>query len=82
MTSQYPGNRYGYVLEFKMLKRRRKLAESAVAKALRAAQTQLRQYLADPWLRRERSVRYLAVALVFHGWELVAAEAVEGPDSA
>ena len=48
MTSQYPGNRYGYVLEFKVLKRRRKLAESAVARALTAAETQLRQYLAEP----------------------------------
>ena len=82
LTSRYPGNRYGYVLEFKVLKRRRKLSESAVAKAVAAAQAQLRRYLADPVLRREPSVRYLGVALVFHGWELVEAEAVKPPDSA
>ena len=51
---------------------------AAVAARLDQARKQLRQYLAEAALRaRYPSVRLIGLALVFHGWELVAAEAVE-----
>ena len=35
-------------------------------------------YLADPGLRRRYpSVRHIGLAVVFHGWELAACEAVD-----
>ena len=75
--TQYPDVRFGYVLELKYLKRRESLDESVVADKLAEAVLQLRSYLADPSLpRRYPSVQHLGLAMVFHGWELVAYEAV------
>ena len=74
--ARYPDVRYGYVLEIKYLKRGSAADESAVAARLRAARAQLRRYLADESLRRQ-PVRYVGVAVVFHGWEMVACEAEE-----
>ena len=43
------------------------------------ARRQLRGYLADPALRRRQpAVRHVGLAVVFHGWELAACEAVAG----
>ena len=76
--SQYPDMRYGYVLELKYVKRRESLAESVVADKLREAVLQVRGYLADPSLRRRYpSVQHIGLAVVFHGWEVVAYQAVE-----
>ena len=76
-VAQYSDMRYGYVLELKYLKRSEALDEALVADKVQEAVLQLRSYLADPLLsRRYPSVQHLGLAMVFHGWELVAYEAV------
>ncbi|MCY3789332.1 MAG: AAA family ATPase [Gemmatimonadetes bacterium] len=76
-VAQYSDMRYGYVLELKYLKRSETLDESLVTDKVQEAVLQLRSYLADPSLRRRYpSVHHLGLAMVFHGWELVAYEAV------
>ena len=76
--ARYPDVRYGYVIEVKYLKRGETADEAAVAARLREALTQLRGYLADPVLHGRPGVRHIGLALVFHGWELAACEAVGG----
>ena len=76
-VAQYSDMGYGYVLELKYLKRSEILDESIVAAKVQEAVLQLRSYLADPSLRRRYpSVQHLGLAMVFHGWELVAYEVV------
>ena len=76
-VAQYSDLKYGYVLELKYLKRSEVLDESVVAAKVQEAVLQVRSYLADPSLqRRYPSVQHLGLAMVFHGWELVAYEAV------
>ena len=76
----YPNVAWGYVVELKYLKRSEAADEAAVTERLDRAKAQLRRYLADEGLRGfPPSVRHVGLALVFHGWELVASEAVEGP---
>ncbi len=74
--ARYPDVRYGYVIEVKYLKRAETADESAVAARLREALAQLEGYLADPALGGEPAVRHVGLAVVFHGWELAACEAV------
>ena len=77
-VAQYPDVGYGYVVEVKYLKRSERVDESVVAEALRGAREQLAGYLADGGLRRfAPSVRHVGLAVVFHGWELAACEAME-----
>ncbi len=77
--AQHPGMAYAYVIELKYIKRSESLSESLMADTTRAAQEQLRHYLADQALRRRHpSVQHVGVAVVFHGWEMVACEAAEG----
>ena len=77
-VAQYPDMGYGYVLELKYVKRSAALDTSDVADKVQEAVLQLRGYLADPSLRRRyRSVRHIGLAVVFHGWEMVAYQAVE-----
>ena len=89
-TARSPDIGYGYVIELKYVKRgelpradavektQGECASPAVAALLDAAGAQLRGYLADTGLRaRYPSVRFIGLALVFHGWELVASAAVE-----
>ena len=77
-VSQYPDLGYGYVLELKYVKRSASLDASGVADKVQEAVRQLRHYLADPSLRRRyRSVRHIGLAVVFHGWEMVAYQAVQ-----
>ena len=77
-VAQYPDIAYGYVIEIKYLKRSERVDDSVVAEAMRGAREQLAGYLADDGLRRRApSVRYVGLAVVFHGWELAACEAVE-----
>ena len=80
-AARFPGIGYGYVIEFKYLKRREK-PESLAAEAGREAIDQLRTYLADERLRRDPSVRHIGLAIVFHGWELMWCEEVELPPPA
>ena len=80
-VARYPGAAFGYVLDVKYLKRRESLDESVVAEKTREAADQVRRYLADENLRRRHpSVRHIGLAVVFHGWEMAACEAVgDGP---
>ena len=77
-VAQYADMQFGYVLELKYLKRRTSLDESVVADKVQEAVGQVRGYLADPLLRRRYpSVRHIGLAMVFHGWELVAYQAID-----
>ncbi|MYB69941.1 MAG: AAA family ATPase [Gemmatimonadetes bacterium] len=77
-VAQYPDVGYGYVLELKYLKRSEAADDAVVAAKVQEAVEQLRGYLADPALRsRYPSVQHIGLAVVLHGWELVAYEAVE-----
>ena len=77
-VAQYSDMQFGYVLELKYVKRSESLDESVVADKVQEAVLQLRGYLADPSLRRRYpSVQHIGLAVVFHGWELVAYQAVE-----
>ena len=75
-------HRHGYVIELKYLKRGELSADepvgpAAIAALLGAARMQLRRYLTDAGLQaRHPSVRFIGLTLIFHGWELVAAEAL------
>ena len=76
--AQYADIGYGYVVELKYVKRSESLDESLASEKVQEAVRQLRGYLADPRLRRRYpSVRHIGLAVVFHGWEMVAYEAVE-----
>ena len=77
-VAQYSDMQFGYVLELKYVKRSESLDASVVADKVQEAVLQLRGYLADPSLpRRYPSVQHIGLAVVFHGWELVAYQAVE-----
>ena len=84
-TARYPDMGFGYVIELKYRKRGELPAGEAagapapaLAALLDEARGQLRRYLSDAGLRaRHPAVRYIGLALVFHGWELLASEAVE-----
>ena len=66
------------MIELKYLKRGDD-SEALAASTLEAAKEQLRGYLGDERLAREHpDVRFTGVALVFRGWELVGAEAIDG----
>ena len=76
LTIRYPSLRRGFVVELKYLKRSDD-GEAPAQAALEAARNQLGVYLADERLRRlHPTVQFTGLALVFRGWELVAAEAV------
>ncbi len=76
-TALHPDMGYGYVIELKYVKRGEGLADDVAAERLVEAREQLRRYLSDAGLRsRYPSVRFLGLALVFHGWELVGCEEV------
>ena len=81
-VAQYPDMQFGYVLELKYLKRSESLEESVVADRMQEAVLQLRSYLADSSLaHRYPSVRHIGLAVVFHGWELVAYQAIDDTDA-
>ena len=83
-VARYPDIPFGYVIELMYLRRGEPAAsgDDALARWATArreeAKAQLAGYLADPRLAaRYPSVRFIGIALVFHGWELVARDAVE-----
>ena len=81
LATRYPSLRHGYVIELKYLKRDRR-SEALAHSTLAAAKDQLRGYLADERLARQHpTTRFTGLALVFRGWELVGAEAVESPSA-
>ena len=78
LAVRHPTLRHGYVVELKYLKRGDG-GDAAAQSALAAATGQLRGYLADERLARQHpSIHFTGIALVFRGWELVGAEAVDG----
>ena len=80
--AQYPDISYGYVLELKYVKRSESLSESLLAAKVQEAVLQVRGYLADPLLRRGSPlVRHIGLVVVFHGWEMVAYQAVKDDDA-
>ena len=77
LVARYPHLRRGYLLELKYLRRSQAADAARVAAAAGEATAQLERYLADERLRRQYpAVCFVGLAVVFHGWELVACEAV------
>ncbi len=76
-TALHPDMRYGYVIEMKYVARGDSLSAEQLDARLAAAGSQLRRYLSDAGLReRHPAVRFVGLAIVFHGWELVACREV------
>ena len=74
---RYTGMRHGYLIELKYLKRGDPASGARVAAAAREAGAQLQRYLGDQRLARQYpAIRFTGLALVFHGWQLVHADAI------
>ena len=79
---RYTGMGHGYVIELKYLKRGEPASEARVAGSAQKAVAQVRRYVADERLARQYpAVRFTGLAVVFHGWELVRADAVSVPSA-
>ena len=79
LLARHRGVRHGYVIELKYLKRGEGDAGARTETAVRDATAQLRRYVADDGLARQYpNVRFTGLAVVFHGWEMVRCEAVQG----
>ena len=78
LLARFPHLRVGYLIELKYLPRSESADEAGVAAAVGDATAQLRRYLADERLARQfPGVRFVGLAVVFHGWEMVFCDAVE-----
>ena len=78
LLARYPHLRRGYLIELKYVRRSDPLDADRLDETARAADRQLRRYLADDRLARQYpAVRFVGLILVFHGWELVRCDAVE-----
>ncbi|MDE0447216.1 MAG: AAA family ATPase [Spirochaetaceae bacterium] len=78
LLARFPHLRAGYLIELKYLARSEPADGAAVAAAVDTATAQLRRYLADERLERQfPRVRFVGLAVVFHGWELAYCDAVE-----
>ncbi len=67
----------GYLIELKYLARSEPADPAGVAAAVSDATAQLQRYLADERLARQfPGVRFTALGVVFHGWELAYCDAV------
>ena len=74
-VARHPLARHGFLIELKYVKRDDDEAQADAA--LAQAKSQLRRYLADENLERQRhDIAYTGLAVVFHGWELARYEAV------
>ena len=83
LLARYPHLRRGYLIELKYVRRSDPLDADRLDEAARAAERQLRRYLADDRLAQQYpAVRFTGLSLVFHGWELVRCDAVETPRTA
>ena len=83
LVARYPHLQRGYLIELKYLKRSERVRrsesvdEAGVAAAVGEATAQLARYLADERLARQfPGVRFMGLAVVFHGWEMVFCDAV------
>ena len=79
---RYAGMRHGYVIELKYLKRSERFqrgepaSAARVARAAQEAAAQVRRCVTDQRLARQYpGVRFTGLAVVYHGWELVHADA-------
>jgi len=78
-VARYPHLRRGYLIELKYLSRSQSVDTGRIGTAADAARAQLRRYLADERLARQfPEVRFMGLAVVFHGWEMVFCDAVQG----
>ena len=84
LVARYAHLRRGYLIELKYLKRGESAEQGSadqggVEAAVREATAQLARYLADERLARQYpGVRFIGLAVVFHGWEMVFCNAVSG----
>ena len=77
LVAAFPHLRYGYLIELKYRRRSEAMDQAAVAAAAEQAHAQLARYLADERLARQYpGVRFIGLALVYHGWEMVFCDAV------
>ena len=77
LLARFPHLRVGYLIELKYLPRSEPADEAGVAAAVSDATAQLRRYLADERLARQfPGVRFVGLAVVFHGWEMAFCDAV------
>ncbi len=77
LLARFPHLRVGYLIELKYLPRSESADEAGLAAAVGEATVQLRRYLADARLARQfPGVRFVGLAVVFHGWELVCCDEV------
>ena len=77
LLARFPHLRVGYLIELKYLPRSESADEAGMAAAVGDATAQLRRYLADERLERQfPGVRFVGLAVVFHGWELAYCDAV------
>ena len=77
LLARFPHLRVGYLIELKYVKRSEPAEDAGVAAAVSGATAQLRRYLADERLARQfPGVRFVGLAVVFHGWELAFCDAV------
>ena len=77
LLARFPHLRVGYLIELKYLARSEPAGKARVAVAVSEATAQLRRYLADDRLARQfPGVRFVGLAVVFHGWELAFCDAV------
>ena len=79
LVARYPHLGHGFLIELKYIKRSEERVETRVAAAVAEAAAQLRRYVADARLARQYpAVRFIGLAMVFHGWEMAACEPVSG----
>jgi len=77
LLARFPHLRVGYLIELKYVPRSEPADEARVAAAVSDATAQLRRYLADERLARQfPGVRFVGLAVVFHGWELAFCDAM------
>ena len=77
LVAAFPHLRYGYLIELKYRRRSEATDQAAAAAAAEQAHAQLARYLGDERLARQYpGVRFIGLALVFHGWEMVFCDAV------
>ena len=77
LLARFPHLRVGYLIELKYVPRGKPADDERFAAAVSEATAQLRRYLADERLARQfPGVRFVGLAVVFHGWELAFCDAV------
>ena len=77
LVAQFPELRYGYLVELKYLKRGEGVGDAIVQAVVQEAEAQLQRYLADQRLERMYpNVRFTALSVVFHGWEMMHCDAM------